>query len=207
MQQVPVQTLKAAIWTTYLVFNEPYFHRTEINFLRKDHSKSSYQIYILQQKLIGHCPESSKKTPMSNVYIHTNSILVNIMANTWYRRGICFKIMAHRIFIDSWFIHSKAIGMWSRSGVTAWLYFCCGMRAVPEHNIWCLGCLCLAAEQIILDLILSLPEQNCHIKIFRKNLKHHYEHVPVLYLVTSTFSSFHPLPEAWRLFYFLWKLI
>lgn len=141
--------------------------------------------------------------------IRTNSFLVNIKANTWYWRGIYFKTMAHSgsIFIDSWFIHSKAIGIWSRSGVTAWLYFCYAMSAVPEHTIWCLGCLCVAAEQMILDLILSLREQNCLIKIFRKNSKQQYEHVPVLYLVTCAFSIFDPLPEAWRLFYFLWELI
>lgn len=78
IQQVPVQTLWAALCTTYLVFNEFYFHRTEINFLRKDHSKISYQIYILQQKLIGHWPESSKKTSVSNVYTWASVQIVSL---------------------------------------------------------------------------------------------------------------------------------
>lgn len=64
-------------------------------------------------------------------------------------------------------------------------------------TIWCWGCFCVAAgEQMILDLILSLPGQNYPIKIFWANLKQHCELAPVLHLVVCGFSSFSGLLEA-----------
>lgn len=74
------------------------------------------------------------------------------------------------------------------------------MRAVPEHTIWCLGCICVAAgEQMILDLILSLPGQNYPIKIFWTNLKQQYELAPVVYFSGMWLQLFQSITRSFKI--------